>query len=447
MKVHLRMVGCRLNQSEIDSMARQFQQSGHEVVDNPEAADHFVLNSCAVTQEATKTSRKLIRDFHRVKPGGETTVTGCYAQIAPQELASLPGVRSVIGNREKDQLVTQITGQPSEIYDSEPFERGVTPGGLGRTRAFVKVQDGCDNACTFCVTTIARGAGRSRPLADVVREVNALHTSGCQEAVLTGVHLGSYGHDLGERKGLVELVKALLHDTDMPRIRLSSLEPWDLSPDFFSLWDDRRLCRHLHLPLQSGCDATLRRMRRNTDQQRFRALVRAARAAIPELRITTDVIVGFPGETDEEFTESECFVREMNFGGLHVFRYSSRPGTPASRMRDQVGSAQKKQRSARLLELSGMLERDFAATLLGSSQAVLWEQVIGATPAGFVLSGYTDNYMRVRTEHPRDLSNVITHFALKKFIDGVIHGKVKEVVNNKSKLWARADVIHNSEIE
>lgn len=434
MKVHLRMVGCRLNQSEIETIARQFQQLGHDVVDNPEEADHFVLNSCAVTQEATKTSRKLIRDFHRANPNGETTVTGCYAQIAPGEMASLPGVRRVVGNQNKDQLVSQVTGQPIEIYDSEPFERDWTPGPLGRTRAFVKVQDGCDNACTFCVTTIARGAGRSRPLADVVREVNALYRSGCQEAVLTGVHLGSYGHDLGEPKGLVELVKALLHETAMPRIRLSSLEPWDLSPDFFALWDDRRLCRHLHLPLQSGCDATLRRMRRNTDQQRFRALVQAARAAIPELRITTDVIVGFPGETDEEFAESERFVREMNFGGLHVFRYSSRPGTPASRMRDQVSSALKKRRSARLLELSETLERDFAATLLGSAQEVLWEQVIGATPEGFVLSGYTDNYLRVRTTHPRDLSNVITRLELKKFIGGVIHGKVKEVVNDLCKV-------------
>ncbi|MCY4146718.1 MAG: tRNA (N(6)-L-threonylcarbamoyladenosine(37)-C(2))-methylthiotransferase MtaB, partial [Chloroflexi bacterium] len=420
---------CRLNQSEIETMARQFQQLGHEVVDNPEEADHFVLNSCAVTQEATKTSRKLIRDFHRANPQGETTVTGCYAEIAPGEMASLPGLRGIIGNQDKDQLVTQITGQPLEIYDSEPFERGRMPGGLGRTRAFVKVQDGCDNACTFCVTTIARGAGRSRPLAEAVREVNALHESGCQEAVLTGVHLGSYGHDRGERQGLTKLVKALLRHTAMPRLRLSSLEPWDLSPEFFALWADRRLCRHLHLPLQSGCDATLRRMRRNTDQHRFRALVGAARAAIPDLRITTDVIVGFPGETDEEFAESERFVREMNFGGLHVFRYSSRPGTAASRMRGQISSAEKKQRSARLLSLSTTLERDFAATLLGSAQAVLWEQVIGATPAGFVLSGYTDNYMRAQTTHPRDLSNVITRFEPRQFIDGAIHGKVKAVVD------------------
>ena len=393
MKVHLRMVGCRLNQSEIDTMARQFKALGHEIVDSPDEADHFVLNTCAVTNEATKTSRKLIRDFHRLNPAGETTVTGCYAQIAPRDIGRLPGVRRVVDNDSKSQLVSQITGEWIDIFDSEPLERQPA---LGRTRAFVKVQDGCDNACTFCVTTIARGDGRSRSISDVVREVNFLHRGGHKEAVLTGVHLGSYGYDLGDRDGLAHLVEALLHDTDMPRIRLSSLEPWDLSPDFFELWQDRRLCRHLHLPLQSGCDATLKRMRRNTDQRRFRELVECARDSIPELRLTTDVIVGFPGESEEEFAQSEQFIREMDFGGLHVFRYSSRPGTPASRMRKQVSNSAKKNRSARLLALSEEMEKAFATSIQGTQQEVLWEQVSGATPDGFIVSGYTDNYMRVR---------------------------------------------------
>ena len=429
MKVHLRMVGCRLNQSEIDAMARQFRALGHEIVDAPAEADRFVLNTCAVTREATKSSRKLIRDFRRANPAGETTVTGCYAQIAPQEIATLPGVRQVIGNSDKDQLVSQVTGQPVDILDSEPFEREGWRGMPGRTRAFVKVQDGCDNACTFCVTTIARGAGSSRPLAEVVREVNALHQSGCQEAVLTGVHLGSYGHDRNQRDGLAALVGALLRDTDMPRIRLSSLEPWDLSADFFDLWQDQRLCRHLHLPLQSGCDATLKRMRRNTSQREFRGLIDWARAAIDELRITSDVIVGFPGETDAEFAESERFIRDLKLDGLHVFRYSSRPGTPASRMRGQIDSATKKQRSARLLAISQAAERDFAESLRGKSQSVLWEQVIGATPDGFIHSGYTDNYMRVRATHPRDLSNVIARVRMGSFKDGAIHGTVEELVS------------------
>ena len=282
MKVHLRMVGCRLNQSEIDTMARQFTALGHEIVDRPADADQMIINTCAVTNEATRTSRKLIRDFHRQNPAGETTVTGCYAQIAPASLAKLPGVRRVAGNDEKDKLVSIITGEPIEIYDSEPHERAPMPGTMGRTRAFVKVQDGCDNACTFCVTTIARGAGRSRSIDDVVREVNTLYGIGYREVVLTGVHLGSYGHDFGDKDGLTQLVQALLKDSDMPRLRLSSLEPWDLSPAFFELWADRRLCPHLHLPLQSGCDATLKRMRRHTSQSSFRALVLCGAARNPQ---------------------------------------------------------------------------------------------------------------------------------------------------------------------
>ena len=428
MKVHLKMVGCRLNQSEIDAMARQFRAGGHAIVASPEEADHFVLNTCAVTQEAAKTSRKLIRDFHRANPQGETTVTGCYAQIAPGDIPVLPGVRRIVGNGEKTQLVSQITGQWIDEFDSEPIERGALPGGLGRTRAFVKVQDGCDNACTFCVTTIARGSGRSRSLEEILREVAWLETCGCQEAVLTGVHLGSYGHDLDDRNGLRHLVEALLRETSLPRLRLSSLEPWDLSPDFFALWQDPRLCRHLHLPLQSGCDATLKRMRRHTSQRDFRALTLAARASIPDLRITTDVIVGFPGETDAEFAESERFIREMEFGGLHVFRYSSRPGTPASRMRNQISQAKKKARSAKLLALSEQLERRFAERLLGGKQQVLWEQVSGATPEGFINTGYTDNYMRARAIHPRDLSNVITETRLESYNMGAIHGTVEEVL-------------------
>ncbi len=425
MKVHLRMVGCRLNQSEIDSMARQFQGMGHEVVDRPEDADHFVLNTCAVTQEAGKTSRKLVREFHRSNPQAETTVTGCYAQIAPKELDTLPGVARVVSNADKDDLVSSVIGEELKDFDSEPIERTLPAQSLSRTRAFVKAQDGCDNECTFCVTTIARGRGRSRAIDEVLREVNTLRQLGYQEAVLTGVHLGSYGHDRGQLDGLAQLVQALLQHSDMPRLRLSSLEPWDLAPGFFELWQDPRLCRHLHLPLQSGCDATLKRMRRNTNQEAFRALMHAAREAIPGLRITTDVIVGFPGETDREFATSRAFIEEMSFDGLHVFRYSSRPGTPASRMKNQVSNQVKRGRSAELLAISDSMEENFAARLAGTQQNVLWEQITAATPEGFVHSGYTDNYMRVKAVHPSNLSNRICATDLGEFTDGVIHGTVR----------------------
>lgn len=408
MKVHLRTLGCRLNQSEIDSMARQFRQQGHEVVEDPALADRVVINTCAVTQDATRTSRHLIREIHQANDHAQITVTGCYAQIAPHDIAVLPGVAQIVDNLNKDKLVETITGQPMPLFDLEPITRENKLGAYGRTRAFVKVQDGCDNACTFCVTTIARGAGRSRALPEILNEIHHLHRLGYQEAVLTGVHLGSYGHDLGHQDGLFQLVQAILTDTDIPRLRLSSLEPWDLSPDFFDLWQNPRLCRHFHLPLQSGCDATLKRMLRRTNQRQFSALVVAARERIPNLSITTDVIVGFPGETDEEFTISEIFIQEMKFAGMHVFRYSKRPGTAASRMRGHIAEAVKKQRSTRLIALSEQAERQFAETITGQALPVLWENIAGATEDGFINVGYTDNYVRVRCIHPRVLTDQIT---------------------------------------
>ena len=360
MKVHLRMLGCRLNQSEIETMARQFQQQGHEIVDDPALADQIVVNTCAVTQDAVHDSRKLVRQLHRANDGAAITVTGCYAQIAPDEIAVLPGVASVIDNLAKDHLVTKITGQPLEFFDQEPVTRGDTGQHLVRTRAFIKVQDGCDNACTFCITSVARGTGRSRPTQDVVQEVQLLQALDTREIVLTGVHLGSYGHDFGAADGLVQLVRAILSDTDIPRLRLSSLEPWDLSPEFFRLWENPRICPHLHLPLQSGCDATLRRMARRTTQAQFHELVEAARARIPDPCITTDLIIGFPGETDEEFETSAAFVEALDFAGMHVFRYSKRPGTAAARMRGHITEDIKKARSARMIALAGEMQQRYA---------------------------------------------------------------------------------------
>ncbi|RMG87763.1 MAG: tRNA (N(6)-L-threonylcarbamoyladenosine(37)-C(2))-methylthiotransferase MtaB [Chloroflexi bacterium] len=419
MKVHLRMLGCRLNQSEIDTMARQLVQQGHEIVDDPTTAERVIVNTCAVTNEATRDSRKLIRELNRANPEAEITVTGCYAQISPQDISVLPGVAHVVDNRQKERIVEQITGTPTALFDIEPHARdSVVPGALGRTRAFVKVQDGCDNACTFCITTVARGEGRSRAIHEIVSEVQALHAMGYQEAVLTGVHLGSYGHDFGDKQGLKRLVTTLLAETDIPRLRLSSLEPWDIAEGFFELWQNPRLCPHLHLPLQSGCDATLKRMRRNTTQAEFRRLVTLAREHIPDLSITTDVIVGFPGETDEEFTISEAFIHEMNFAKLHVFRYSVREGTPAARMKGQLPKRVKKARSQRLLQHSSQQEERFARRFIGQKLHVLWEQVIGATEDGFISVGYTENYIRARAIHPRPLTNLITPVQALDYVDG-----------------------------
>lgn len=407
MKVHIRMLGCRLNQAEIDTMARQLEQQGHTITDTPDDADQIIVNTCAVTNDAVKSGRRLIADLHRSQPQAAINVTGCHAQLAPEAIAVLPGVTRVISNEAKHTLVEQITGQAPEPFDLEPHERD-TQHPTWRTRAFIKVQDGCDNACTFCITTVARGNGHSRPADEVLHEVRALHALGYQEVVLTGVHLGSYGHDADQPNGLYHLTKRILAETEVPRVRLSSLEPWDLSPDFFDLWQNPRLCPHLHLPLQSGCDSTLKRMRRNTTTAEFRALLTEARAAIPDVRITSDLIVGFPGETDDEFEQSAAFVAEMNFGGLHIFRYSTRAGTPAARMRAQVSAEAKKARSQQMHALAAAGEDAFARQYLGTALPVLWENVAGSTPDGFVNVGYTHNYLRVQAIHPRVLTNLTT---------------------------------------
>lgn len=423
MKVHLRMLGCRLNQSEIDMMARQFERQGHTITDNPDEAEQIIVNTCAVTNDATRSSRKLIRELNRANQSAEITVTGCYAQIKPDDIAVIDGVKRVIGNAEKSGIVTEITGVEVKPFDLEPHARDVTSAGFGaRTRAFIKVQDGCDNSCTFCVTTVARGAGQSRDADEIINEIQYLHQeSGYQEAVLTGVHLGSYGYDLDNHDGLLQLTQRILQETDIPRLRLSSLEPWDLSDGFFDLWQDERVQPHLHLPLQSGCDATLKRMRRNTSQTEFSQLMQAARDKISDVRITSDVIVGFPGETEEEWQTSKAFIKEMAFDGLHVFRYSMREGTPAAKMRGKVKKDVKKARIHDLLEWASRQENHFAERYIGQELPVLWEQVSGSSDAGFVQTGYTHNYIRVQTVHPRVLSNLISPATLNNIKDGVVN--------------------------
>jgi threonylcarbamoyladenosine tRNA methylthiotransferase MtaB len=421
MKVHLNTLGCRLNQSEIDSMAREFTRRGDEIIDSPEQADLMVVNTCAVTQEATRSSRQLIYQLNRANPDAEIAVTGCYSNIARREVAALPGVAHVIDNTAKESLVSIVTGSAlanTEVYDYEPVSRQALAGAQGRTRAFIKVQDGCDRHCSFCITRVARGKGRSRNALEIVAEINALHEAGYQEAVLTGVHLGSYGHDLGQADGLYQLIQSILKETSIPRVRLSSLEPWGISDGFFALWENPRLCRHLHLPLQSGCDAMLKRMIRRTSQSEFRAIMHEARQCIPDVAIATDVIVGFPGETDEEFAISRAFIEEMDFSDMHIFRYSKREGTAAVHLPNHIPDDVKRERSDQLHAMNEACKQRYAGQFVGRAMPVLWEAVGGATEEGFVNSGYTDNYLRVRTILPDVLTNRITETALISYDSG-----------------------------
>jgi threonylcarbamoyladenosine tRNA methylthiotransferase MtaB len=414
MRIRIDSIGCRLNISEVEEMARRFASAGHRLVGSGEAADLYVFNTCTVTHNAARKSRQVIRQMRRANLQAKVVVTGCYAQLSPDEVRAL-GVDMVVGNDRKGDL-PDLLAEAGLLQDADPIpaesecglQSALLPSG-NHTRAFVKVQDGCDNRCTFCIVTLARGAGRSRPMADIVAEINRLTDLGYQEAVLSGVHLGSYGYDrvapqgrgirrgLGHQCGLGNLVQAILAETDLPRLRLSSLEPWDLAEGFFELWQNERLLPHLHLPLQSGCDATLRRMARSTTQAQFSRLVEIARAAIPDLSVTTDIMVGFPGETDAEFEESLAFVREMAFAKLHIFRYSKREGTAAAKMKDQIPTPVAQERSRQVHTLNAELERAFRRKFIGRTMPVLWES---SEPYGFGLqwSGLTNNYARVVTQ-------------------------------------------------
>ena len=389
-------------------MARQLQAGGHVIVGDAAEADAIILNTCAVTAEAARDARHLTRRFNRANESAQIVLTGCYATLAPDVVAALPGVGRVVANDDKERLPllldpTLIDVAAEHLYDSEPIAREAQPGSFGRTRGFVKVQDGCDNRCTFCVTTIARGAGRSRHLADVVAEVQRSAAAGYGEVVLTGVHLGSYGRDLGRPAGLRELVAALVAHTDIPRIRLSSLEPWEIADGFFRLLDDPRLMPHLHLPLQSGSDRVLRRMARRTSRAAFRALVDDARAHIADLSISTDVICGFPGEMDDEFAETLEYVETIGFTRIHAFSYSPRPGTAAARMPEQVPGPLRRERTTRLIALGEQLSLALHRRYEGATRPVLWETATGAEADGLRWACYTDNYIRVAAVGPADL--------------------------------------------
>jgi threonylcarbamoyladenosine tRNA methylthiotransferase MtaB len=411
MKVYLNSIGCRLNQSEIETMACQLLANGHEVVSDPALADKVVINTCAVTGEAAKDARKMTRRVYRLNPTAEIMLTGCYATVAPDELGVVAGAGRIIPNQDKERLIQLIDPRAQlslPLDDREPILRQFLAGTMGNTRAFVKVQDGCDNRCTFCVTTIARGHGQSRRLGDVVSQIQALVAAGYQEVVLTGVHLGSYGRDLGNGSDLGGLLKAILQRTDIPRLRLSSLEPWDIAPGFFELWADRRLLPHLHVPLQSGSDRILRRMARRTTQASFRDLAIKARECITDLNLSTDLIAGFPGETEADFAASLEFAAEMEFGRLHVFGYSKRPGTAAATMDGHVPESVKKERVQRLLALGNRLSVAFHARFEASTRDVLWETANSADDRGLKWIGYTDNYIRVTAAGDVDRFNQVT---------------------------------------
>ncbi len=412
-KINFQALGCRLNEAELETWSSEFQRKGHQLTQDSGDADLVVFNSCSVTAEADRKSRKLINRIHRVNPQCKLVVTGCYASLQPQQVEQQLGVDLVIDNQRKDQLVKQVLDrfamddQPVQAIDQHSlFERG-------RHRAFIKVQDGCRYRCTFCIVTVARGEERSRTTQEIIEEIRRHHQQGVQEIVITGVHVGGYGSDRGS--SLYQLLSEILDKTSIPRIRLASVEPWDLPDNFFQLFTDSRLMPHMHLPLQSGSDSVLRRMARRCKTAEFSMLVDKARSTIPLFNVTTDIIVGFPGETDDEWRQTMQFVEQVGFGHMHIFTYSKREGTKAARLPDQVPRQVKHTRSRELHQLAQQMKHRDMSQHLGKHYDVLWEKT--ESPQSSLWSGYTPHYYRVQKHSHEIRSSQISGVMLNSIED------------------------------
>lgn len=410
-RVSFMTLGCKVNQFETETMEGLFLRAGYQIVPFGEAADVCVINTCSVTALGEKKSRQIVRRARRENEKAIIAVTGCYAQLSPEELAALDGVRLVVGTRDRARIVELVERAAREdgvVFDvgdvmaAKDFEDIPLYGTPTRTRAFLKIQEGCENFCTFCIIPYARGPLRSRPLDSVRREAGKLIDAGFKEIVLTGIHLGAYGRDLAEDVTLADAVREILSLGGLARLRLGSLESVELSDELFTLLrDEPRLARHLHLPLQSGSDTILRAMNRHYDKEAFARLLENVRQVVPEVSVTTDVIVGFPGETDALFEESLDFVSQMGFAKVHVFPYSRREGTPAARMAGQLPMAVKKERVRRMEETAEERARAIREKMVGKIEDVLFE-----TETNGVSDGLTGGYFRVYTDAPVKLGEI-----------------------------------------
>ena len=422
MKVALETLGCKLNQAETELLAKQFTEAGYELVSLAGEADVYILNTCTVTHIADAKSRHWLRLAHRRNPDALVVATGCYAQRVPQELAQIEGVSLVLGNDEKAHLLRLL--QESGCLSSPNSMQGgsATNHHLpSRTRAFIKIQDGCNSFCSYCIVPLVRGSEKSLPVEQVVAEVRHRVADGYKEVVLTGTKIGSYNYEGVSLKGLLERILA---ETDIARLRLSSLQPQEIYPELIGLWRDSRLCPHFHLSLQSGSDGMLRRMKRRYCISDYQKAVSLIRALVPGAAITTDIIAGFPGETEEEFEGSYELCRQLGFARIHVFSYSPRQGTQAARLPQQVDTQVKKQRSQKMLALHKESTQNFRQRFLDRTMPVLWEK---QSNNGF-WSGLTDNYIKVYTRNDDDLTNKLLPVKLVQLGGDGVWG---EVTHNK----------------
>ena len=429
-KVAFYTLGCKVNQYETEAMLELFEKEGYEKAETEDYADVYVINTCTVTHMSDRKSRQYIRRMKKKNPDAIIAVVGCYSQVSPEEILSIDEVNLVMGTNDRKKIVEEVkkidasrkVSTVDDIMKVKAFEEIEINKTNGKTRAFMKIQDGCDRYCSYCIIPYARGRVRSRDLESIVKEVENLASNGYKEVVLTGIHVASYGKDIKDSDiKLLDVIKQINDIEGIERIRLSSVEPILFTDEFVeavSAMD--KVCPHYHLSLQSGCDETLKRMKRRYTTEEYKAIVDRLRAAIPNVSITTDVIVGFPGETNEEFDKTYEFLKDIELTHMHVFKYSPRKGTPAATMENQVDPSTKHDRSEKLLQLNEENFNKFGQKMLDKEFNVLFEQKVGDNK----YEGLTENYVKVIVESDNDISEQILKVKIKdvknEFLEGIL---------------------------
>ena len=429
-KVAFYTLGCKVNQYETEAMLELFEKEGYEKAETEDYADVYDINTCTVTHMSDRKSRQYIRRMKKKNPDAIIAVVGCYSQVSPEEILSIDEVNLVMGTNDRKKIVEEVkkidasrkVSTVDDIMKVKAFEEIEINKTNGKTRAFMKIQDGCDRYCSYCIIPYARGRVRSRDLESIVKEVENLASNGYKEVVLTGIHVASYGKDIKDSDiKLLDVIKQINDIEGIERIRLSSVEPILFTDEFVEAVSTMdKVCPHYHLSLQSGCDETLKRMKRRYTTEEYKAIVDRLRAAIPNVSITTDVIVGFPGETNEEFDKTYEFLKDIELTHMHVFKYSPRKGTPAATMENQVDPSTKHDRSEKLLQLNEENFNKFGQKMLDKEFNVLFEQKVGDNK----YEGLTENYVKVMVESDNDISEQILKVKIKdvknEFLEGIL---------------------------
>ena len=430
MKVAICTLGCKVNQYETQALEQELLHRGHELVDFEETADAYVVNTCSVTAVSDKKSRQMLRQAQRRNPSAVIAACGCYAQTHPEDVKKL-GLDVIAGTNDRAKFIDLLERAAQDktpivdvddVWERRDFEVLPAGGMVNRTRAMLKVEDGCVNFCTYCLIPYARGRVRSLPMDEAAKQVKALREEGYREIVVTGIEISSYGSDFKDGTSLIDLLELIAREGGDMRIRLGSLEPRTITEEFCKRASKiPYLCPHFHLSMQSGCDATLKRMNRKYDTEKYRQAVATLRKYLPKVALTTDIIVGFPGETEEDFRESYAFAEEIGFAKIHVFPYSPKRGTPAAARKDQLLNAVKSERSHMLIQLSDRMAADFLADAVGTDAEVLYERAVGEG----IYEGHTTNYMKVHGRSEADLTNRIAKTHITRAEGEMLFGDVE----------------------